>query len=65
MGLGLYSRRVADVQVWSHGGFWGLETGYVPDLGVAYALSLTHRAPVLPGPRVLADAVVGQLAAGR
>ena len=65
MGLGLYSRRVADVQVWSHGGFWGLETGYVPDLGVAYALSLTHRAPDLPGPRVLADAVLGALAASQ
>jgi D-alanyl-D-alanine carboxypeptidase len=65
MGLGLYGRRTGEVQVWSHGGFWGLETGYAPDLSVAYAVSLTHRAPELPGPRVLADALVGQLAAGR
>jgi hypothetical protein len=47
--------------VWSHGGFWGLETGYVPHLGVAYALSLTHRAPTLPGPLLLADSVLGAL----
>ncbi len=64
MGLGLYARSVGDVEVWSHGGFWGLETGYVADLGVAYALSLTHRAPGVPSPRLLGDAVVAALADG-
>jgi D-alanyl-D-alanine carboxypeptidase len=65
VGLGLFSRRVGDVRVWAHGGFWGLETGYVPDLGVAFALSLTHRAPGLPGLRALGDAVIGSLLDGR
>ncbi len=57
--------RVGGVRVWAHGGFWGLETGYVPDLGVAFALSLTHRAPGLPGLRALGDAVIGSLLDGR
>ncbi len=61
VGLGLFSRSVGDVRMWAHGGFWGLETGYVPDLGVAFALSLTHRAPGLPGPLALAEATVGAL----
>jgi|688.fasta_scaffold100001_3 D-alanyl-D-alanine carboxypeptidase len=61
VGLGLFGHSLGDVQVWSHGGFWGLETGYVPHLGVAYALSLTHRAPTLPGPLLLADSVLGAL----
>lgn len=65
IGLGVFGHRMGGVQVWSHGGFWGLETGYVPDLGVAYALSLTHRVPGLPGPLLLADAVVGALVTGR
>jgi D-alanyl-D-alanine carboxypeptidase len=65
MGLGLFSRGVADVRIWAHGGFWGLETGYVPDLGVAFALSLTHRAGGLPGPSTLGDAVIGSLLEGR
>jgi D-alanyl-D-alanine carboxypeptidase len=64
VGLGLFGRRVGDVSVWSHGGFWGLETGFVPDLGVAYALSITHRAPGLPSPLLMGDAVVEVLADG-
>ena len=61
VGLGLFSRHVGDVRIWAHGGFWGLETGFVPDLGVAFALSLTHRGPGLPGPLALAAATVGAL----
>lgn len=65
VGLGLFGREVEGVTVWSHGGFWGLETGHVPDLGVSYAVSLTHRARGLPGPQALADAVVASLLSGR
>lgn len=65
VGLGLFGRRVHGLTVWSHGGFWGLETGHVPELGVSYAVSLTHRAAGLPGPLQLADAVVASLTDAR
>jgi D-alanyl-D-alanine carboxypeptidase len=58
VGLGLFGRTVSGHHVWSHGGFWGLETAHVPDLGVSVAVAHTHRATGLPSARPLADAVI-------
>lgn len=65
VGLGMFGREVNGRSVWSHGGFWGLETGHVPELGVSYALSITHRAPGIPAPHTLGSAVVEALTPDR
>ena len=62
VGLGVFGREVGGRTVWAHGGFWGLETGHVPDLGVSYALSITHRAAGIPAPHTVGSAVVSALA---
>ena len=62
VGLGMFGREVEGRTVWAHGGFWGLETGHVPDLGVSYALSITHRAPGIPAPHTIGTAVVSAVA---
>lgn len=62
VGLGVFGREVDGHTVWAHGGFWGLETGHVPDLGVSYALSITHRAAGVPAPHTVGTAVVSTLA---
>lgn len=61
VGLGMFGRDVCGRTVWAHGGFWGLETGHVPELGVSYALSITHRAAGIPAPHTLGTAVVEAL----
>jgi D-alanyl-D-alanine carboxypeptidase len=65
IGLGVFGREVDGRLVWAHGGFWGLETGHVPELGVSYALSITDRAPGIPAPHTIGTAVVAALAPGR
>ncbi len=65
VGLGLFGRTVAGSAVWSHGGFWGLEAGHVPDLGVSYAVAITHRRADLPGPGVLAGLTLDALGSHR
>ncbi|MFM7537581.1 MAG: serine hydrolase domain-containing protein [Acidimicrobiales bacterium] len=65
VGLGLFGRTVAGRTVWSHGGFWGLEAGHVPDLGVAYAVAVTHRRADPPGPSALAGLTLDALGAHR
>ncbi len=65
VGLGLFGRTVAGSTVWSHGGFWGLEAGHVPDLGVSYAVAITHRRADLPGPGVLAGLTLDALGTRR
>jgi D-alanyl-D-alanine carboxypeptidase len=62
VGLGVFGRDVNGHAVWSHGGFWGLETGHVPDLGVSYALSITHRTADAPRPHLVGTSVVSALA---
>jgi D-alanyl-D-alanine carboxypeptidase len=64
VGLGVFGREVAGCVVWAHGGFWGLETGHVPELGVSYALSVTHRAAGIPAPHTVGTAVVAALTSG-
>lgn len=62
VGLGVFLRQTAGVDVWSHGGYWGLQTLHVPALGASAALVITHRSDEIPGPGVLADQVVAVLA---
>jgi D-alanyl-D-alanine carboxypeptidase len=64
VGLGVFGREVNGRTVWAHGGFWGLETGYVPDLGVSYALSITHREAGIPAPHAVGTTVVAALVSG-
>lgn len=64
-GLGVFGREVGGRIVWAHGGFWGLETGHVPDLGVSYALSVTHRATGIPAPHAIGTTVVAALTPDR
>jgi D-alanyl-D-alanine carboxypeptidase len=61
VGLGMFGREVGGRTVWAHGGFWGLETGHVSDLGVSYALSITNRAAGIPAPHTIGTAVVEAL----
>jgi D-alanyl-D-alanine carboxypeptidase len=62
VGLGIFRRHVAGHDLWSHGGYWGLQTLRIPTLGASVALVITHRSAEVPGPAVLADEVVGVLA---
>jgi hypothetical protein len=57
----MFGREVGGRTVWAHGGFWGLETGHVSDLGVSYALSITNRAAGIPAPHTIGTAVVEAL----
>lgn len=58
VGLGMFRRDVDGVSVWSHGGYWGLQTLHVPSLGASASLVLTHRADGAPTPGSVADRVV-------
>jgi D-alanyl-D-alanine carboxypeptidase len=57
-GLGLFRRTIDGVDVWAHGGYWGLQTLHVPAIHTSAALVITHRSPDVPGPGVLADQLV-------
>lgn len=57
-GLGIFVREVDGVDVWAHGGYWGLQTLHIPALGTSAALVITHRSTEAITPGVLADRVV-------
>jgi len=61
--LGIFVRNIDGVDVWSHGGYWGLQTLHVPALGSSAALVITHRTSDALMPVVLADRVVRALLA--
>ena len=63
VGLGIFRRHVDGVEVWSHGGFWGLQTLHIPAIRTSAALVITARGEDIPGPGVLADEVVRALVA--
>jgi D-alanyl-D-alanine carboxypeptidase len=63
VGLGMFLRTVEGVDVWSHGGYWGLQTFHMPALQTSGALVITHRSTDAITPGVFADQVVRALLA--
>ncbi len=63
-GLGIFRRTVDGIDIWSHGGYWGLQTLHVPALQISAALVITHRATDVPTPTTVADDLVRALAVG-
>jgi hypothetical protein len=62
--LGIFRRTVEGVDVWSHGGYWGLQTLHVPALQLSASLVILHRAADVAGPGALADDLVRAVLAG-
>lgn len=61
-GLGMFHRVVDGVDVWSHGGYWGLQTLHLPALGTSVALTVNRRGEGSPTPGTVADRLIGRLA---